>query len=224
MATYVLVPGGWHGGWVYDNVAERLRRRGHRVFPLTLTGLNGDAVAANLDTHIQDVVGLLEADELQDVVLCGHSYGGMVITGAADRASERIARLVYIDAYVPRDGDSCWSLTTEAFRALFIEGVGRDGLFVNPSPRSDSRAAAHPLPSLVQRIRLRGDWERVPRRDFIYLTGWRGTPFAGLYERLSRDSSWRVCTMPTSHNVMAEAPEELAQILGSGTWFGTPVS
>lgn len=213
MADYVLVPGGWHGGWVFDDITERLRLHGHRVFPVTLTGLDGQASIANLDAHIEDVIGLLEAEQLYDVVLCAHSYGGMVITGVADRAAERIERLLYIDAYVPQDGDSCWSITTEAFRQVFIQGAGLDGRCVSPPPRLDPRARAHPLPSLLQRIRLSGDWERVRQRDFVYLTGWRGTPFTELYKRLLHDPCWRVYTLPTSHDAMREAPDELVEIM-----------
>src|SRR5207248_1247925 len=100
------------------------RGGGHQALPVTLTGVGERAhlltPGTNLDTHVQDVVRLLEAEGVEDAVLCGHSYGGMVITGVADRVPGRIARLVYVDAYVPRDGQSCWALTTEAFRSFFV--------------------------------------------------------------------------------------------------------
>ena len=110
MANFVLVHGAWHGGWCWVRVAERLRRDGHFVVTPTLTGLGERAHLLNrdinLDTHITDIVAVLEAEELQDVVLCGHSYGGCVITGVADRVAERLRAVVYLDAFIPEDGQS----------------------------------------------------------------------------------------------------------------------
>ena len=106
MATFVLVHGAWHGGWCWRFVRPLLG--GHDVYAPSLTGLGERKHLAradvDLDTHIADVVSLLEMEDLCDVVLVGHSYGGMVITGAADRAPERIGRLVYLDAFVPENG------------------------------------------------------------------------------------------------------------------------
>src|ERR1700754_2319470 len=102
MATYVLVPGGGHGGWCYGPVARRLRAAGHETYALTLTGVGERAhllrPGIDLNTHIQDVTAVLYYEDLRDVILVGHSYGGMVITGVADRASDRIGKVVYLDA------------------------------------------------------------------------------------------------------------------------------
>ncbi len=110
MATFVLVHGGGHGGWCYQKVAQRLRAEGHEVHAPTLTGLAERArslsPAIDLDFHIDDVTSMLFYEDLRDVILVGHSYGGMVITGVADRAADRIAKLVYLDAANPTDGQS----------------------------------------------------------------------------------------------------------------------
>ncbi len=110
MANYVLVHGGWFGGWCWDKVVPLLQAAGHTVYTPTLTGLGDQAAfltpAVGLDTHIQDVVNLVETNDLQQVILVGHSYSGMVITGVADCIPGRIAHLVYLDAVVPRDGQS----------------------------------------------------------------------------------------------------------------------
>ena len=113
MTTFVLVPGGWHGGWYYSALAGRLREAGHQALPVTLTGIGErahlSAPAVNLDTHVEDVLAVLESEKVTDAVLVGHSYAGMVITGVADRAAPgSVRRLVYCDAYVPQDGQSCW--------------------------------------------------------------------------------------------------------------------
>src|SRR5215211_1299856 len=108
MATYVLVPGAWLGGWVWQDVAARLRGRGHDVYPITLTGL-GERVhlarpEVDLETHITDVVNTVQWNDLEDVILAGHSYAGTVITGVADRIPDRIQQLVYVDSAPLADG------------------------------------------------------------------------------------------------------------------------
>lgn len=115
MATYVLVHGAGHGGWCYQRVARLLRAQGHEVHTPSLTGLGERAHLltpdVGLETHIADVVSLLEHEDLSDVILAGHSYGGIVITGAADRALGRVAQLVYLDAAILYDGESLASVT-----------------------------------------------------------------------------------------------------------------
>jgi len=110
MAIFVLVHGGWHGGWCWQKVIPFLEAAGHEVYAPTLTGLAERASELSpdvgLDTHIQDIAGLLEEKNLRGVILVGHSYGGMVITGVVDAVPERIAHLVYFDTFVPRDGES----------------------------------------------------------------------------------------------------------------------
>src|SRR5215469_2989589 len=110
MATYVLVHGGGHGGWCYRRVARLLRAAGHEVYAPSLTGLGERShllsPQVDLDTHIRDVTSLLHYEDLTDVILVGHSYGGMVITGIADRAADRVGRLVYLDAANPKNGQS----------------------------------------------------------------------------------------------------------------------
>lgn len=115
MATYVLVHGAGHGGWCYQRVARRLRGAGHEVHTPSLTGLGERAHLltpdVGLDTHIADIVSLLEHEDLHDVILAGHSYGGIVVTGAADRAPGRVAQLVYLDAAILQDGESLYGVT-----------------------------------------------------------------------------------------------------------------
>jgi pimeloyl-ACP methyl ester carboxylesterase len=167
----------------------------------------------NLDTHIEDVVRVFEQENVNNAVLCGHSYGGMVIAGVADRIRNRIDRLVYIDAYVPEDGDSRFGLTTPAYRRLFLDGVRGDGWAVAPPEGLDPRVTSHPIGSFLQAISLSGHQHEVRRLDYVFLSGWPGTPFRDISERLRQDDQWHVHELPTGHNAMREAPDALVAIL-----------
>ncbi|MGW7535947.1 alpha/beta fold hydrolase [Amycolatopsis sp. NPDC054798] len=222
MSTFVLVPGAWHGGWVFEAVVPLLERSGHTVHALTLTGLRPDddaatVAGANLDTHADDVLALLDRAGITDATLVGHSYGGLVIAAAADRADGRVSRVVHLDAYVPSDGDSCWSSTSEAYRQAFVAGAADTGYAVRPPERDgrDSRRRPHPLASLLQTVRLTGAFAKVPRREFVYCSGWEATPFTELRTRLEADPGWQVHVLPTRHNAMTEDPEAVAKLLDS---------
>ncbi|GET25546.1 alpha/beta fold hydrolase [Prolixibacter sp. NT017] len=215
--TYVFIPGGWHGGWAFDPITERLRELKKKCYSLTLPGLELEPIEQNriinLTTHIQFVADFLLKENISNVILCGHSYAGMVITGVADRIPERIYALVYIDAYVPKNGDSCWSLTSEVYRQSFITGAANDGFTVADRPGVDNRRRPHPLATFMQGLHLNGNYERIINRTFIYLSGWEGTPFTKQYESLKDSPDWHVETINCSHNVMKERPDRLTDIL-----------
>jgi pimeloyl-ACP methyl ester carboxylesterase len=219
MTTFVLVPGLHHGGWSFAPLTSRLRAQGHDVHPLTLTGV-GDrnhliTAAVNLDTHIADVLAVIDGERLDDVVLCGHSYGGMVIAGVADQVPERIRALVYLDAFVPEDGDSAWTLNTEAFRHRTLSGVRGDGYSVPPEPFYDPRATTHPLASILQGIELTGKLDTVTRRTYVFASDWPQGPFGPFAERLRADPGWQVHVLPSGHNLMGHVPDELARIVSA---------
>lgn len=238
MATFVLVHGAWHGGWCYKRTAAHLRAAGHEVYTPTLTGLGerGHLMsrAVNLDTHIEDIVGVLRWEELSDVVLCGHSYGGMVITGASDKLPERIHSIVYLDAFVPNDGESLFDLVTPASKDAIRDEAKQNGqgylitpipaAVFNVNPRDaawvDRMCVKHPLACFEQRISLSGGHARIPRRTYILAEQWAlpaemggQSPFMQFAERLKRDVAWRVVSVPCGHDVMVDMPNELAEIL-----------
>jgi pimeloyl-ACP methyl ester carboxylesterase len=138
MATYVLVHGGGHGGWCWKPVAQRLRAADHEVYAPTLTGLGERrhllSAATDLGTHVEDIVSLLFHEDLTDAILVGHSYGGMVITGAADRAIERVRRLVYLDAAIPADGEAL--LDSSPGLAQFDDSRSADGVALGLWPET----------------------------------------------------------------------------------------
>ena len=213
MAEFILVPGGWYGGWVFEGVERPLLDQGHKVRSVTLSGLGEHAApAANLSTHVADVIGLLKASEAP-VVLCGHSYGGMVITGAADAVPEKVKALVYLDAYVPADGDSTWSLTTPRFRDLFLAGAAGNGYACTPPAGMDARCRPHPMGAFLQAVRLTGAWQRVARKIYVGAHGWEGSPFRELFTRLEQDPAWSTVSFDCGHSIPRLAPGRAVEVL-----------
>jgi len=238
MATFVLVHGAWHGGWCYRRVAARLRAAGHEVYTPTLTGLGERSHlmsrAINLETHVQDIIGVIRWAELDDIVLCGHSYGGMVISGVADKVPEKIGSLVYLDAFVPANGQSLMGMVTPETQAAFRDDVvhNGEGYLMSPMPAAvfsvnpkdaawiDRMCVKHPLACFEQKITLGGGTARINKRTYILAAGWAPpaelggvSPFVGIAERLKRDQAWHVVSVPCGHDVMVDMPGELAELL-----------
>ncbi|MBY8850196.1 alpha/beta hydrolase [Saccharothrix longispora] len=208
MTTYVLIPGACHGGWYFAPITARLCAEGHEVHALTLgTG------RVNLDDHVAEVLDHLAGSALSDVVLVGHSYGGMVITAVADRVPALVGALVYVDAFVPRDGESAYDIVHGDWRRWYVEGSTADGFSMAPLPSFDHRATAHPLATLLQRVSLTGAVEGVADRHYLFMAGFPDSPLRTTYERLVDDPSWRVRALPGGHDVVREAPEEFLEVL-----------
>jgi pimeloyl-ACP methyl ester carboxylesterase len=216
MTDIVLVPGGFHGGWYFSAILPAIRAAGHRVHAITLSGLgerrhlNGQPV--NLDTHIDDVVQLIEHEQLDDIVLLGHSYAGMVIAGVADRLAGRVRTLIHLDALVPADGDSIFSLMPDAAINVFF-ATTPDGIGVPPPPGLDPRTAPHPIASFLQPIRLSGAEQAVPRKIFVWCRRDSHGPFGPIHDRLQTDRSWEVHAVPFGHDIMNEAPETVKDLV-----------
>jgi len=213
VAEFVLIPGGWYGGWVFEGVERPLLARGHSVHSVTLSGLGEQAApTANLSTHVAETVDLLKASD-QPVVLCGHSYGGMVITGAADAAPEKVRALVYLDAYVPADGDSTWSLTTPRFREMFLAGAAENGHACTPPAGMDPRCRPHPIGAFLQAVRLTGAWKKVGRKIYVGAHGWAGSPFLDLFKRLQQDPEWTTLSLDCGHSIPRLAADRAVEVL-----------
>jgi pimeloyl-ACP methyl ester carboxylesterase len=213
MATFILIPGGWQGGWVFEKVTNLLIARGHKAKALTLAGLGEvPAPATNLASHIDEAVQAIW-ESSGDLILVGQSYGGMVITGAADVEPAKIRALVYADAYVPQSGESVWSLTSPRFREAFITGAKADGLNCAPPPNLDPRCRPHPMGTFLQAIDLSGHWRQVSRKTYVGAHGWEGSPFLDLYKRLSVDPEWETVSLDCGHNIARLQPEALTEIL-----------
>ncbi|HWE79408.1 MAG TPA: alpha/beta hydrolase [Pseudolabrys sp.] len=231
MATFVLVHGAWSGGWCYGKVAALLRARGHRVFTPTLTG-QGErthllSAGVNLTTHINDVAGVFDYEGIEDAVLAGHSYGGMVVTGVADRIPARVAALVYLDAFLPENGQSLFDINIPVNTQRFVADAGDFGGIAVPAPpaaffnvnaadagRVDRLATPFPMAAMAERLVLTGAHKAV--RKHVYVHGTilpRESPFKPFYERVQDDPAWIAHALACGHHVMLDLPEKTAEIL-----------
>jgi pimeloyl-ACP methyl ester carboxylesterase len=230
MATFVLVHGAWHGSWCWKRVRKALQARGHDVFTPTMTGVGERSHLlsphVNLDTHIEDVVNLIRWEELSDIVLCGHSYGGCVITGVADRLPDRIGALVYLDAFVPEDGQSLFDVLPSFYKTPQLEAAQRDGegWKVPPIPAEvfnvnasdlewvNRQCTMQPIATFQQVIKLSGRADALKHVTFILATGFDDSPFTVFFDR-AKARGWKTLKMPCGHDVMLDRPEELTGAL-----------
>ncbi|MCW6529233.1 MULTISPECIES: alpha/beta fold hydrolase [Sphingomonas] len=223
MTDYVLVHGAWGGGWSYDRLAADLRGAGHRVLVAALTGLGTRAdeltPAIDLSRHIGDVVEQVEAAGFDRFVLAAHSYGGMVATGVATRLGARIDALVYIDAFLPGDGQSLWDITGDWEHKQYIDGQRDRPGCVAPLPglERDARLGRHPLLTLLEPVRFTGAEAAVKRRLYVFAESWSPTPFVRFHDMVAADPGWEVHRADAGHDVMADQPAQLLRImLGAG--------
>ncbi|MFZ0449157.1 MAG: alpha/beta hydrolase [Desulfatiglandaceae bacterium] len=230
MTIFLVAHGAWSAGWCWKKMRPLLAQRGHELFTPTYTGIGERVHLAStdvgLETHIADMLGVLQFEDLRDIVLIGHSYGGMVATAVADRKPERLAHLVYLDAFVPRDGESLFDLHPDEVRSAMREAArtGGDGWRIPPNPpppdTSESdldwimpRRVMQPIKTFEQPVRLSGAGERVPTA-YIYCT--RTGPidvFRPFAQRARSRPGWRYLEMDASHSPHITAPEALAALL-----------
>lgn len=223
MAPYLICHGAWGGGWGWRKVRPLLRAAGHDVFTPTYTGLGERGHLAHplvdLETHIQDILGVITCEDLSDIVLVGHSYGGMVATGVADRVPERVRHLVYLDAFVPADGESLDELAGGALPGPFVEGWLIPPLAPAPdtSPADLAfgapRRRHHPVRCFSQGLRLVNATPGFAR-SYIHCTRKTGQDvFQQFADRFRGDPAWRFHAMDASHSPNITAPEPLAALL-----------
>jgi len=243
MTTYLLVHGAWHGGWCWDRVRPILEAAGHDVLTPSLAGLGEHSHLIvpdiGLGTHVRDIEDLVRSRDLRDFVLCGHSYGGMVVTALADRMPDRIRALVYVDAFLPEEGENVVGLTpADRRRRLYTSARALgDGWRVPPIPAEafgldpddcgwvNARCTPQPLATLEEPVRLAGGLARL--RDVTYVAAEAPHDMAifGPFRDRARARGWAVRGVTCGHEIMLDRPRELAQILldllPAGT---TPVS
>ena len=231
MATYLLVHGAWHGGWCWQRVADWLRAAGHIVFTPTLTGLGERAHLAgpdvDLDCHINDVLGVVDMEELEDVILCGHSYGGQVITPVLDRRVDRFRAAVWLDAFVPKDGQSLMDGWPPERAQHIREQVATSGDGWKVPPMSPEyfgvmdpddaawitrRCVPQPLKTFSQAVHLTGAWETVAKKMYILAELHPNSSFDRFSVPLSEKPDWDVRSVASGHDVMVDTPDLLTEI------------
>jgi pimeloyl-ACP methyl ester carboxylesterase len=227
--TFVLVHGAWHGGWCWQRVAERLRRGGHAVFTPTLTGLGERShllrAGIDLTTHVTDVVNVIKWEELSDVVLCGHSYGGMVISGVADQMSAAIRSIVFLDAFVPKNGEATQDLTSAAVVEIARAAMARGEITMPPRPAEafgvnaadrawvDRLCVGQPIGTFTEKLALAGARDRIARKSYIRAASYANPGFDRALAAARSDPSWRTYEVSCGHDVMIDAPDRLTEIL-----------
>lgn len=232
MATFLTVHGAWSAGWSWRKMHDRLLSRGHVLLAPTLTGLGERAhlasPAIDLETHVADVLGVIRCEQLRDVILVGHSYGGMVATVVADRAPSRIGALVYLDAFVPRNGECLFDLLPPEHAARSKEAARLHGngwkIPPNPLPPDTSPADAdwmlslremQPIATFQQPACLQGSHSHITRTYIYCSRAAPGDVFRQFLERFRPESDWRCVEIDASHSPHVTAPDELARILDS---------
>ena len=230
MATFMLVHGSSCGGWVWNKIAPTLRLAGNDVFTPTLSGVSDRSHLANCDidlnTHATDVINLIINEDLSQVVLVGHSYAGMVITAVAEKIPERLSRVVYLDAYLPENGQSELDLWPKSMRReIMSDEIAKKGFRQPPTAEflgvSDPRLAEwinvrltpHPMACYTQPVQVTNPLSAALQHTFILCTAGPTTPVFSTFAQRAKNKGWQVNEMPTGHLVMFTMPVELAQLL-----------
>ncbi len=230
MATIVLAHGAWSAAWAWKKMRPLFREAGHDFFSPTYTGLGERAHLAHheidLSTHINDVTAVLEFEDLHDVTLLGHSYGGMVATGVVDKARDRIARVVYIDAFAPQEGQSLFDLVGERSAAYMRAKATSEGAGwrIPPTPMPPDtapedvdwampRRRPQPIKTFEQKLRLASQ-DAPPPRAYIYAKRvGAGDTFRQFAERAASEPGWTLHEMDTSHNPHITCPHDFMALL-----------
>jgi len=226
--TFLVCHGAWSAGWAWKKMRPLMQAAGHRLVTPSYTGLGERShlahPAIDLEAHIQDVLNVIKYEDLRDIVLLGHSYGGMVATGVADRARDRIAQLIYLDAFVPRDGQSLFDLNEVAITKMREAAHDTDGWRIPPMPTPPDTEVADvewlmerrvnmPIKCFEQKLKLHNGELTLPR-SYIYAT--RITPadtFGQFAKRTKSEAGWRYFEIDASHAPNVTAPEALMALL-----------
>ncbi len=228
--TFVLVHGSYHGGWCWRRVADILEARGHKVFAQSLTGL-GDrshllSKDINLETHIADIANLVRWEDLRDICLVAHSYAGFPASGALEQIHDRVASIVWLDAFVPEDGQKQIDIASAYGRDSMLKALAKGEFSIGPPPpsafsvsekdyaRLQSKMTPHPIGTTTQPIRLTGKLQIIAKKIFIRVPRYSQPAFDAAFAACRADKSWQtLVNRESGHDVMVDQPEWLADVL-----------
>ena len=222
MANYVLVHGAWGGGQSYTKTDADLQKKGHNVLVAALSGIGERQPELHggitLTDHVNDVIEQIEQASYERFVLVGHSYGGMVITQISSIMAERIDAICYIDAFLPQHDESLWDITGEFEHNWYIDSQKNTPGLVAPIGGIDFEEkpgliGRHPLLTLLEAVQLSGSEVNIPRKAYVFATGFEQTPFVPFAERTKADAEWEYHEADATHMVMDDQPEQTLQIL-----------
>ena len=226
--TFVLIHGAWVGGWYWRRVSDLLEKKGHKVFSPTLTGLGERShllsKEVNLDTHISDIVNVIKWENLTDICLVAHSYGGWPGSGALEQIGSNVSSIVWLDTFKPENGQRVVDLSNFAKAVLASAEKGEQVIpapkagpvFVNENDRAwlNSKATAQPMGTFLQPIKLSGALEKVAKKTYIRAPRFPSPAFDKALAECKADKTWNTIENTTSgHVVMVDAPEWLADVL-----------
>ena len=227
--TFVLVHGAWHGGWCWRRVADMLEAKGHKVFVPTLTGLGDKShlldAKTNLTTHITDVVNLIKWEDLKDIVLVGHSYAGYVISGVAEQVGANISSIVFLDAFLPDNGDSLAAGASQPVKDALAAAKGKGEIVLKPVPASvfrvnekdrawvDAKCTPQPIATMEEGVKVTGARDKIAKKAYIRAKGYPSVPFDAVQAKLKPNTAWKSYEMTAGHDAMVDQPKELTDIL-----------
>ena len=229
-ATFLVCHGAWSAGWAWKKMHPLMAGAGHRLVTPTYTGLGERAHLASpsidLETHIQDILNVIKYEDLRDVALIGHSYGGMVATGVADRARDRIKQLIYVDAFVPNEGQCLLDFLGESERQRMLQlAESGDGWCVPPNPTPPDtpladvewlteRRVEMPIKCFERKLKLQGGALTLPRSYIYARRSAPGDTFGPIAKRAKNAKGWSYDEIDASHSPNVTAPETLMALLG----------
>jgi pimeloyl-ACP methyl ester carboxylesterase len=227
--TFVLVHGAWHGGWCWRRVSDLLEKKGHKVFAPTMTGLGERSHLMSkdvvLDTHIADIVNVVKWEDLEGICLVAHSYGGFPVSGALEQVLDRVSSVVYLDAFMPEDGQRGLDVASDFSRKGTLEAIAKgeasrpppkaETFHVNEKDRAwvDSKLTAQPVGVALAPIKLTGAREKVAKKTYIRAPVYPQPAFDKYYAAKKADASWRTYEVDGGHDVMVDRSERLVEIL-----------
>lgn len=231
--TIILVHGAWHGGWCWRPVSDALVKQGHRVFSPTLTGLGERShligKSINLTTHITDIANVIQFEDLSNIVLVGHSYGGIIISGVAERLADRISSIVFLDAFLPEDGETLLQKSSPAFVAAINAAIEKGESGIKPPPAAafgvaekdrawvDGKTTAQPVGKYTEPAVFKGGRDKIAKKTYVRAKGYKSATFDANLAKAKDSGQWKTVELDIGHDVMVIDPAQVTSIILEAT-------